>query len=100
MIIFVALILGVALAQQLVLPSTDPNFRPLEDQFLLFPMTSKDFSNWNSHGTGVFLKDKLVLTPGIENMKGLVHSTKSMPPAAINGWETHIDLDIGNDMTQ
>jgi len=60
-------------------------------------MTSKDFTNWNSHGASVFLKEKLVLTPGVESMKGLVHTTKSMPPGAITGWEAHVDLDIGND---
>lgn len=99
MIIFATLLL-IALAQDIVLPSTDPNFKPLEDQFLMFPMTQKDFSNWNSHGTAVFLKDKLVLTPGIENMKGLVHTTKSMPREAMNGWETHVDLDIGSNFDQ
>lgn len=83
----------------MVLPSTDPNFRPLEDQFLIFPMTSKDFTNWNAHGTAVFLKDKLVLTPGVENLKGLVHATKPMPTSAIKGWEAHVDIDLGSDTT-
>lgn len=25
------------------LPLTDPSFRPLEDQFLIFPLTTKDY---------------------------------------------------------
>jgi hypothetical protein len=63
-------------------------------------MTSKDFSNWDASGTAVFLKDKLIITPGIENMKGIVYTTKSMPSSAIKGWEAHLDIDLGNDETK
>ena len=32
----------------------DPQFAPIEEQYLMFPMTEHDFENWNSLGTGVF----------------------------------------------
>ena len=32
-------------------------------------------------------------------MKGIVHTTKSMPLNAIKGWEAHVDLELGNDAT-
>ena len=82
---------------QLSLPNTEPKFRPLEDYFMIFPMIEKDFDNWRGEGTAVFLKDKLVLTPGAGSMKGLVHTTTSMEPEAVKSWEVQVDLDMGND---
>lgn len=84
-------------AQKIVIPSTDPTFRPLEEQFLLFPMTHKDYDNWNSHGTAVLLKNKAVITPGIENLKGVLYNTKPIPTSAVEGWEAHIDIEMGCD---
>ena len=33
-------------------------------------------------------------------MKGLVHTTKSMPRESMNGWDAHVDLDIGSNLDQ
>jgi hypothetical protein len=74
------------------LPKTDPNFRPIEDQFLIFPLTTKDYNNWNSVGAAVFLKNKAVITPGLAYMKGNIHTTKPLPEAYIDAWEAHLDV--------
>lgn len=63
-------------------------------------MVAKDFENWQAVGSAVFLKQKLVLAPGVENMKGVVYTTKSMPLSSVRGWEAHIDLDIGSDSSK
>lgn len=82
------------------LPATDPNFRPLEDQFLIFPLTTKDYSNWNSVGTAVFLKDKAVITPGgLKHLKGNIHTTKPIQADYIDAWEAHLDIEMGQEDT-
>jgi hypothetical protein len=72
-------------------------YQPVEDQFLLFPMIEKDFERWQTEGAAVFLRDKAVLTPGVENMKGLVHTKKPLDTAVIRNWEVQVDIDMGND---
>jgi hypothetical protein len=54
--------------------NTDPDFAPVEDMFLIFPMTEKDFWNWNSLGSAVFLQNKAVLAPEASFRKGLIHT--------------------------
>jgi hypothetical protein len=68
----------------------------MEEQCLLFPMTSKDFDNWETAGTAVFLKDYLVVSPSSSNLKGIAYAKNSLPTEAIKNWEAHIDLDMGN----
>ena len=41
-----------------------------------------------------------MLSPGIENMKGLVYTTKRMPRESMTGWDAHVDLDIGSNLDQ
>ena len=43
--------------------NTDPNFKAVEDAFLLFPLIEKDYYNWNTLGSAVFLREKAILTP-------------------------------------
>ena len=57
---------------------TDPPNLQVESQTLLFPMTSKDFDNWNSLGSAVFLYDKAVITPEATDRKGAIHTTKPL----------------------
>ena len=33
----------------------DPHYAPIENQFLIFPMLEKDYWNWGSAGSAVFL---------------------------------------------
>lgn len=90
------LLLTLALAQDLVMPDSEPNFRPMEDQWLIFPMTNKDFSNWQTEGSAVFLRNHLVVSPGSKNLKGLVYNTNPTPTGSVRGWIAEFDLDLGN----
>ena len=54
----------------------DPDFKAIENQFLIFPLTHKDFENWETLGTAVFLRSKVVLTPEANFRKGIIHTTK------------------------
>jgi len=41
----------------------DPDFKAIENQFLIFPFAHKDLENWETKGTTVFLRNKVVITP-------------------------------------
>ena len=73
----------------------DPNYKPLEDQCLLFPMMRSDFKNWNSMGSAVFLTNKAVLAPETKNTKGLIHSKK--PNSSKENWIVDVNLAIGRE---
>lgn len=75
----------------------DPNYKPLEDQCLLFPMMRSDFKNWNSMGSAVFLKNKAVLAPETKNTKGLIHTKK--PNASKENWVADLNFAIGREKT-
>jgi len=62
-------------------------------------MTTKDYSNWNTAGTAVFLKDKAVIVPELIHMKGNIHTTKALPAENIDAWEAHLDVDMGQNGT-
>ena len=70
-------------------PDVDPNYSPIENMFLLFPMTEKDFWNWESHGSAVFLQNKAVIAPEAVNRKGLIHTTQMNSTTPTNTKSTH-----------
>lgn len=74
---------------------SDPNFAPAEDQFLIFPMLEKDYENWNSLGSAVFLQNKAVLAPEASLRKGLIHTTK--PNEFKDHWYAVLDFNIGRE---
>lgn len=84
-------------AQDLVMPDSEHNFRPMEEQWLIFPMTNKDFNNWQTEGSAVFLRNHLVVSPGSKNLKGLVYNTNPTSTGSVKGWIAEFDLDLGND---
>lgn len=63
-------------------------------------MTSKDFTNWNSVGTAVLLKDKAVITPEMPHMKGLIHTTKPLDQEYVEAWEAYLDIEVGNSQNE
>ena len=54
----------------------DPSYAPIENQFLIFPMVEKDFWNWGSQGSAVFMENKAVLAPEASGRKGLIYTTQ------------------------
>ena len=79
-------------------PDTDPSYEPIENQFLLFPMVEKDFWNWNSLGSAVFLENKAVIAPEATNRKGLIHTMQPNPNA--DHWYAVLDFNIGRAKTK
>ena len=73
----------------------DPNYKPLENLFLLFPMMRSDFKLWNSMGSAVFLKNKAIIAPEAKNTKGLIHAKNVN--TNIENWMVDINLGIGRD---
>lgn len=58
-------------------------------------MLEKDFENWNSLGSAVFLENKAVLAPEASQRKGLIHTTK--PNEFKDHWYAVVDFNIGRD---
>jgi len=54
---------------------SDPGFKAIEEQFLIFPLLEKDYDAWNTMGSAVFLKDSAILTPQVPSRKGLMYTT-------------------------
>ena len=72
-----------------------PPFRPSEDHTLMFPMLKRDYSNWGSLGSAVFLTNKAVIAPEASNTKGLIYTTQANPFR--EHWYALIDFNIGRD---
>ena len=72
-----------------------PDYKPIENHFLLFPMTSKDFWNWDATGSAVFLKNKAVLAPETTGAKGSIFSQQPNPKR--DHWYAILDFNIGRD---
>ena len=72
--------------------SHDPQFAPIEEQYLMFPMTEHDFENWNSLGTAVFHQNMAVLVPEIPNAAGMVVTKNTNPKP--DHWYAIVDYDI------
>jgi len=72
----------------------DENFAPVEDSFLMFPLTDKDYQNWESEGTAVLHKSKAIIVPETEGSKGMIFTTTPNPSA--KAWNAQIDFDFGN----
>ena len=70
----------------------DPQFAPIEEQYLMFPMTEHDFENWNSLGTGVFHQNFAVLVPEIPNKAGLMVTKNTNPKP--DHWYAILDYDV------
>lgn len=74
----------------------DPDLKAIEHQFLIFPLTHKDFENWQSLGSAVFLRNKAVLTPEANFRKGIIHTTKPISKDFTQAWVAYMDFSIGN----
>ena len=61
----------------------------------MFPMVEKDFWNWNSLGSAVFLNNKAVITPEATNRMGLIHTRQ--PNRKKEHWYAALDFNIGRD---
>ena len=72
-----------------------PPYRPSEDHTLMFPMLKRDYSNWGSLGSAVFLTNKAVIAPEASNTKGLIYTTQPNPFR--EHWYALIDFNIGRD---
>ena len=58
-------------------------------------MTEKDFWNWNSVGSAVFLRNKAILAPEVSNRKGAIHTM--VPNSKPDHWYAILDFNIGRD---
>jgi len=52
---------------------------PVESHYLDFPISYKDFDNWETSGSSVHLKDKIVLVPETKLVKGMLYATQPNP---------------------
>lgn len=55
--------------------SSDPSFKVEPSHYLDFPISKKDFLNWESIGTAVILKNQAVIAPETRDKKGIIFST-------------------------
>ena len=72
-----------------------PPYRNSEDHILMFPMIKKDYANWGSKGSAVFLQNKAVIAPEASSLKGLIHTTEPNPFR--DHWYALLDFNIGRD---
>lgn len=57
----------------------DPKLRIEQNHYLDFPVMRKDFSNWQTVGAAVMLKNKAVLAPEVRDKKGIIYSKLPNP---------------------
>ena len=58
------------------------------------PISKKEYDNWGTYNSAVFMRDKIVLNPEIKDSKGGIHNTNF---TANNGnWIAEMKLSIGN----
>lgn len=55
--------------------SSEPHFKVEPSHYLDFPITKKDFSQWETMGTAVILKNRAVIAPETRDKKGIIFST-------------------------
>mmetsp|Transcript_5476 Transcript_5476/g.9279 ORF Transcript_5476/g.9279 Transcript_5476/m.9279 type:complete len:85 (+) Transcript_5476:24-278(+) len=55
-------------------PQDEPKFRIQEHQSLEAPITLKEFDNWETMGSTVMMKNKVVLLPEVSDRKGAIFS--------------------------
>eukprot|EP00347_Sterkiella_histriomuscorum_P011627 403371726 len=79
-------------SQELV--NEDLNLAVSQEHYLDFPMNKKDFQNWNSTGTTLPMKSRLVLVPQSKDAKGLFYNHHKNPyPEA---WLVDLEVKVGN----
>ena len=73
----------------------EPNFKAEGSHYLDFPLTKKDFTQWKTLGSAVFLHNKLVLAPESRDKKGIIYSTEPSPLE--KEWQMEVEVNLGND---
>ena len=58
-------------------------------------MLRKEFENWSSTGSAVFLENKAVLAPEAPDMRGLIYTMQ--PNKAKDHWYAQMDFSIGRE---
>ena len=89
-LIFLLSIISLVLAND---DSEEPNFRLLENWLMETPISKKEYDNWGTYGSSVFMRDKIVLNPEIKDSKGGIHNTNFTTPG---NFITEMKLHIGN----
>jgi len=65
------------------------------DYSLEFPLTEEDFRNWETQGSAIFEKDKLILNPEAKTRQGLAFNKKLLVERE---WMIDFEIQIGNQM--
>lgn len=60
------------------------------------PITKKEYDNWGTYGSSVFMRDKIVLNPEVKDTKGGIHNTNFTSTNGGN-WIAEMKFHIGND---
>ena len=67
----------------------------MENHSLEAPVTEREYENWMTVGSSVFMKDKIILNPQVQDSKGGIYSLKPYPET--EAWVADITLKIGNE---
>ena len=74
-------------------PMNDPNCMPVETHYLVFPLLQKDFNNWSTNYSSVILRDKVIVSPESQGLRGFIHTVTPNPIK--ENWIARIDFNIG-----
>jgi len=66
----------------------------VESHYLDFPITNKDFDHWETRGTAVHLRDKLVVVPETKHATGMLYSANPNPIS--KSWLMDFEVNMGN----
>ena len=72
------------------------DLKAIENQFLMFPLTSKDYENWETRGSAVFLKNRVVIVPEVMMTTGIIHAKKPLAKDFSAAWIAVVEVDIGS----
>jgi hypothetical protein len=72
----------------------EPQFKLMENWLMETPITKKEYDNWGTYGSSVFMKDKIVLNPEVKDSKGGIHNTNFTSDGG--NWIAEMKLHIGN----
>ena len=75
--------------------STEPVFKIMENHTMESPITHKEFDNWETYGSSLFQKGRIIVVPEVADTRGAIVSKKFTNHR--DSWIADIKVRIGND---
>ena len=74
----------------------EPSYKLLEHYMFEWPITKKEFENWNTHKSAVMTKNNGIIVPEVQDAKGAMNH-KWFTETAMDSWILDVKLRIGNE---